>query len=92
MLQGVPIEGQAGVGYRFGAGFDLPPMMFGVEEAKALVAAVRLAQPWLDASLALAAEGALGKMLSAFAICFTRRSREFGTVYRARRIQWVDIC
>jgi predicted DNA-binding transcriptional regulator YafY len=65
MLQGVPIEGQAGVGYRFGAGFDLPPMMFGVEEAKALVAAVRLAQPWLDASLALAAEGALGKMLSA---------------------------
>lgn len=65
MLQGVPIEGEAGVGYRFGAGFDLPPMMFGAEEAKALVAAVRLAQPWLDASLALAAEGALGKMLSA---------------------------
>ena len=65
ILQGVPIEGEAGVGYRFGAGFDLPPMMFSAEEAKAMVASVRLAQPWLDAGLALAAEGALGKMLSA---------------------------
>lgn len=65
VLQGVPIEGEAGVGYRFGAGFDLPPMMFSADEAKAMVASVRLAQPWLDAGLALAAEGALGKMLSA---------------------------
>lgn len=64
MRQGVPIEGEAGVGYRLGAGFELPPLMFSAEEAKALVAAVRLSQPWLDAGLALAAEGALGKMLS----------------------------
>jgi predicted DNA-binding transcriptional regulator YafY len=62
--QGVPIEGEAGVGYRLGAGFDLPPLMFSTEEAKALVAVVRMAQPWLDASLALAAESALGKMLT----------------------------
>ena len=26
--QGVPIEGEAGVGSRLGAGFDLPPLMF----------------------------------------------------------------
>ncbi|MEO6852396.1 MAG: HTH domain-containing protein, partial [Rhodoferax sp.] len=62
--QGVPIEGEPGVGYRFGAGFELPPLMFSQDEAKALVAAVRLSQPWLDAPLALAAEDALGKMLS----------------------------
>jgi predicted DNA-binding transcriptional regulator YafY len=62
--QGVPIEGEAGVGYRFGAGFELPPLMFSQDEARALVAAVRLSQPWLDAPLALAAEDALGKMLS----------------------------
>ena len=41
--QGVPIEGEAGVGYRLGAGFDLPPLMFSADEAQALVAAVRLA-------------------------------------------------
>ena len=46
--QGVPIEGEAGVGYRMRAGFDLPPLMFTTAEAQALVAAVRVAQPRLD--------------------------------------------
>ena len=64
MAQGVPIEGEAGVGYRMRAGFDLPPLMFTQDEAKALVAAVRLAQPRLDDALAAHAEGALSKILS----------------------------
>lgn len=63
-VQGVPIEGEAGVGYRLGAGFDLPPMMFTHDEAKALVASVRMAQVWLDPALAQSAEDALGKILS----------------------------
>lgn len=63
-LQGVPIEGEAGVGYRLGAGFDLPPMMFTPGEAKALVASVRMAQAWLDPALATSAEDALGKIMS----------------------------
>jgi predicted DNA-binding transcriptional regulator YafY len=62
--QGVPIEGEAGVGYRMRAGFDLPPLMFTTDEAKALVACVRLAQARLDAGLARAAEGALSKVLA----------------------------
>lgn len=62
--QGVPIEGEAGVGYRMRAGFDLPPLMFTTDEAKALVACVRLAQPRLDAALGEAAEGALSKVLA----------------------------
>ncbi len=62
--QGVPIEGEAGVGYRMRAGFDLPPLMFTTDEAKALVACVRLAQPRLDAGLAQAAEDALSKVLA----------------------------
>jgi predicted DNA-binding transcriptional regulator YafY len=62
--QGVPIEGEAGVGYRLGAGFDLPPMMFTQDEAKALVASVRMAQVWLDPVLAQSAQDALGKILS----------------------------
>ena len=63
-LQGVPVEGAAGVGYRLGAGFDLPPMMFTHDEAKALVASVRMAQAWLDPALAQGAQDALGKILS----------------------------
>jgi predicted DNA-binding transcriptional regulator YafY len=62
--QGVPIEGEAGVGYRMGKEFALPPLMFNQEEARALVASVRLAQPWLDAELALAAEAALSKVMA----------------------------
>jgi predicted DNA-binding transcriptional regulator YafY len=61
--QGVPIDGEAGVGYRLQAGLDLPPLMFTRSEAQALVAAVRLAQPRLDRALAAAAEDALGKIL-----------------------------
>jgi len=63
-VQGVPLEGEAGVGYRLGAGFDLPPMMFTQDEAKALVASVRLAQAWLDPALGQSAQDALGKILS----------------------------
>lgn len=62
--RGVPIEGEAGVGYRMRAGFDLPPLMFSHDEAQALVAAVRLAQPRLDPALAAGAEAALGKILA----------------------------
>src|SRR3990167_456908 len=62
--QGVPIEGEAGVGYRMRPDFDLPPLMFTVDEAKALVASVRIAQPRLDEALALQADGALSKILA----------------------------
>ncbi|HVR48243.1 MAG TPA: YafY family protein [Pseudorhodoferax sp.] len=62
--QGVPIEGEAGVGYRMGAGFALPPLMFSEDEARAVLAAVRLAQDRLDPALADAAELAMGRILS----------------------------
>jgi predicted DNA-binding transcriptional regulator YafY len=62
--QGVPIEGEAGVGYRLGAGYELPPLMFSVDEAKALVAASRIAGLRLDAGLSAPLETALSKMLA----------------------------
>src|ERR1017187_7205504 len=37
-ISGVPVEGEAGVGYRLGPGFDLPPIMFTMDEVEALVA------------------------------------------------------
>lgn len=62
--QGVPIEGEAGVGYRLGDGFELPPLMFTQDEAAALVAAARLAQSWVDPAMARDVESGLGKILS----------------------------
>lgn len=64
MAQGVPVEGEAGVGYRMNTGFDLPPMMFSNAEAQALVASVRLAQSRLDVALGRHAEDALSKILA----------------------------
>lgn len=78
--QGVPIEGEAGVGYRLGAGFDLPPLMFTEDEAKALVVAVRVAQIGLDAGLAAAAEVALGKILSVLPVA-ARAAAENQAIY-----------
>ena len=63
-VQGVPIEGEAGVGYRLGSGFELPPLMFSPDEARALVASVRMAQAWQDPALAQASQMALGKIIS----------------------------
>lgn len=62
--QGVPIEGEAGVGYRLGTGFDLPPLMFTQDEAAALVASARMAQSWVDPAMAQDIRTALGKILS----------------------------
>lgn len=62
--QGVPIEGEAGVGYRLGKGFELPPLMFTVDEARALALATRMAQQWLDPVMALAASDAMSRVLS----------------------------
>lgn len=80
MVQGVPIEGEAGVGYRMRAGFDLPPLMFTHEEAQALVASVRIAQPRLDAALAAQAENALSKILAVLPVA-ARAAAESLAVY-----------
>ncbi|MDI1260950.1 YafY family protein [Aquabacterium sp.] len=62
--QGVPIEGEAGVGYRVARDYNLPPLMFTAEQAQALVASVRIARHRLDPDLAAQADEALSKILS----------------------------
>lgn len=59
---GVPIDGEAGVGYIMREGFDLPPLMFSREEIVALVTGARLARAWGGAAIARAAEEALIKI------------------------------
>ncbi|NMM44840.1 YafY family transcriptional regulator [Rhodospirillaceae bacterium KN72] len=59
---GVPIEGEAGVGYVLRAGFDLPPLMFNRDEIVALTAGARLIRAWGGAAMAKAAEEALIKI------------------------------
>ena len=50
-LSGVPVVGEAGVGYALAKGFDLPPLMFTTEEVEALVLGARIVQAWGDPDL-----------------------------------------
>jgi predicted DNA-binding transcriptional regulator YafY len=61
-LQGsrVPIEGAPGLGYVLRRGFDLPPLMFTIEETDAI--GVRLLRRLRDPKLEAAAESVLGKL------------------------------
>ena len=63
-LSGVPVEGEAGSGYRLLAGYDLPPLMLTTQESEALIAAIRLLQTWGGASLSRALESAQEKVLA----------------------------
>jgi predicted DNA-binding transcriptional regulator YafY len=65
VLSGVPIEGEAGVGYMLRKGFDLPPLMFTRDEVEALVLGTRVVSSWADSGLGRAAESALGRIAAA---------------------------
>lgn len=59
---GVPIQGEAGVGYRLDRGFDLPPLMFNAAEVEGLVLGARMVERWGDPELRHAARSILDKV------------------------------
>lgn len=59
--QKIPIEGEAGVGYILREGYDLPPLMFNIEELEALQLGARIVESWGDPVLAKAAGHVLSK-------------------------------
>lgn len=62
IASGVPIDGEAGVGYVLRAGFDLPPLMFKELEIESLVLGARMVESWGDEELAEAASNAIAKI------------------------------
>lgn len=62
IASGVPIQGEAGVGYALPSSFDLPPLMFNEEELEALVLGARVVKSWADPELARAADDVLAKV------------------------------
>lgn len=62
LASGVPIDGEAGVGYRLRPEFDLPPLMFNRIELEALVLGARMVEAWGGPSLAQGARTALSKI------------------------------
>jgi predicted DNA-binding transcriptional regulator YafY len=62
VASGVPITGEAGVGYVMRPGYDLPPLMFSEAEIEALVLGARIVESWADKELAAAAGDVIAKV------------------------------
>jgi len=65
LASGIPIDGEAGVGYRLSPDFDLPPLMFNHNEIEALVIGARMVESWGGPTLAQGARSALSKIAAA---------------------------
>jgi len=61
-VSGVPVDGEAGIGYLMREGYDLPPLMFSRDEVSALIVGARMVGAWGGVKMALAAETALSKI------------------------------
>ena len=59
---GVPIRGEAGVGYRLDRSFELPPLTFTSEELEGLVLGARIVASWGDPELASAVGRAMARI------------------------------
>lgn len=62
MLSGVPIVGEAGVGYMLDRRYHLPPIMFDDEEIECLVLGMAMVGSWTDAKTAGVAGRTLAKL------------------------------
>lgn len=61
-LSGVPVEGEAGVGYMLRHTLDIPPIMFTAEEIEALVIGARMVKTWGGSGLGQSAQSVLDKI------------------------------
>lgn len=64
-LSGVPLEGEAGVGYRLRYSLDIPPLMFSATEIEALVLGARMLRAWGGTELGQSADSVLDKVYAA---------------------------
>jgi predicted DNA-binding transcriptional regulator YafY len=62
IADGVPIRGEAGVGYALGEGYDLPPLMFSADELEAVMLGLRWVTRRGDPDLARAAQDSVAKI------------------------------
>ncbi|WP_425087263.1 helix-turn-helix transcriptional regulator [Stappia sp.] len=61
---GVPVRGEAGIGYVLEDGYDLPPLMFNAEELEIVMLGLRMAEGRGDAAIVRTARDAVAKIAS----------------------------
>lgn len=75
-VSGVPIEGEAGVGYVLRKGADIPPLMFNAEELEALVVGTRFVKAFAGQRLHRGAQAALLKIEAVLPAELRERARQ----------------
>jgi predicted DNA-binding transcriptional regulator YafY len=84
-LSGIPIEGEAGVGYTLRRGSDVPPLMFTRAELEALVVGARFTEAFAGERLAAAARHALTKVEAVLPDDLRRRTERSRVLVPAAR-------
>jgi len=90
-LSGVPIEGEAGVGYRLQYRLDVPPLLFDRDELEALLIGSRMVQAWADPELGAAAGAALAKIHNVLPELL-RREAQLAQLFIPRQSQRAPAC
>jgi len=89
MLSGVPVRGEAGVGYIIDADATLPPLTFSEAEIEALMLGARLVKAWGDDGMVTAADEAMTRIRAvlpdAMIQRFNRRTTPFLVPTSSRR-------
>ncbi len=62
IADGVPIRGEAGIGYILGEGYDVPPLMFNADELEAIMLGLRWVERRGDSDLSRAAQDTSAKI------------------------------
>jgi predicted DNA-binding transcriptional regulator YafY len=62
ITDGVPIRGEAGIGYVLGEGYDVPPLMFNADELEAVMLGLRWVERRGDQDLSRAAQDTIAKI------------------------------
>ncbi len=94
MTDGVPIRGEAGVGYILGEGYDLPPLMFKADELEAVMLGLRWVAKRGDPDLARAAmdtAAKIGTVLPANLRPFFYDSSLIASPYSRNNVDGMDV-
>lgn len=62
---GIPVYGEAGIGYRLSEGFELPPLQLTQQELEALIVGVNMISSWTGPTLSKASGSLLSKIEAA---------------------------
>jgi predicted DNA-binding transcriptional regulator YafY len=76
IASGVPIRGEAGVGYQLDRGYYLPPVTFTLDELEAISLGVSMVKSWTDDEFGERADEALRRIRDALPVELADRSRE----------------